>query len=127
MKRFSHIFVSALLLFSTVGISVNKHYCDEVLKNIAINITPEHCCGDEEMPSGCCHNESEQYSIDDELQLQRYNLNFEAVAVAKVIDYHQLLMGTYSDEFDNQNFSFAFKSPPSLEPDIYVKVQSFLI
>jgi hypothetical protein len=127
MKKIGHILISALLLFSTVGISVNKHYCGEILESIAINVNPEHCCGSEDMPSGCCHNESEQYLLDDESQLQRYNFNFDLTSVNLITHYYELLMGHYSDEFENKNFLFAFKSPPSDESDIYIRVQSFLI
>ena len=127
MKRFSHIFVSALLLFSTVGISINKHYCGEILKSIALNVSPNHCCGDEEMPSDCCHNESEHFTLEDELQLERYNLNFDLASVEIVAKDYELLLATYFDDFDNQSFYSAFKSPPDSESAIYIQVQSFLI
>ena len=70
MNRIINISVMILLLTATIGISVTKHYCGDTLKSIAINMTPDHCCEEDQEPMGCCHNESEDYALDDELKVQ---------------------------------------------------------
>lgn len=52
MKRIVYILLSGLFLFTTTGFTITKHYCHGNLIDIAINSTPESCCGDD--GDGCC-------------------------------------------------------------------------
>lgn len=127
MNRLIHIPAIILLLLSTTGVTISKHYCGDILKNIAINTEPEHCCEEDEMPMGCCHDEAQHYSLDDDLRLQQYDLKLDPPSIAYLISYCTVLVETHNDDFENQHLNFVFKSPPRAEPDIYISVQSFLI
>jgi len=52
-----------LLLTTTMGFSVSKHYCGARLIEVSINSTIEPCCEDGGT-SGCCHDETEYYRFD---------------------------------------------------------------
>lgn len=61
-RKIAHIILAIILITTTTGFSISKHYCGTRLVSVAINTEPESCCGDEES-SGCCHNEIEQYQL----------------------------------------------------------------
>lgn len=62
LKRFSHISLSLLLLISTVGIGVSKHYCGDALVDIAFNEEAKSCCDD----GACCSNETMVYQLNED-------------------------------------------------------------
>ncbi|WP_372753287.1 hypothetical protein [Labilibaculum sp.] len=56
IKKFGHIIMVLLLLISTAGVSINKHYSGGELFSTAIFVDAESCC---ETPCGCCKETSE--------------------------------------------------------------------
>ena len=61
MKKFIHILIAGLFLFTTTGFTITKHYCGGNLVDVAINATPEACCDVNE--GGCCTDESETFQL----------------------------------------------------------------
>ena len=59
LKKVSHIILSVLLLVSTVGVVVSKHYCSGSFVSVSVFNEAESCCGD----SDCCHNENQVYQV----------------------------------------------------------------
>jgi len=64
-KKFSHIILSVLLLVSTMGLAISKHYCGGSLISTSFFHEAESCCGD----SDCCQNEPNFYQVDDDFSL----------------------------------------------------------
>lgn len=62
LRKFSHIILSSLLLVSTIGMVVSKHYCGDSFISSSVFHQAESCCGD----SDCCHNETSFYQVKDE-------------------------------------------------------------
>lgn len=62
-RKITHILFAFLLLISTIGFSVSKHYCGPSLVSVSIYSEAESCCGDKES-SECCRNETEFYKFD---------------------------------------------------------------
>ncbi len=62
LRKFSHIILSSLLLVSTMGMVVSKHYCGDTFVETAVFHQAKSCCGD----SDCCHNENSFYQIEDD-------------------------------------------------------------
>jgi hypothetical protein len=56
IKKFGHIIMILLLLISTAGVSINKHYSGGELFSTSIFVEAESCC---ETPCGCCKETSE--------------------------------------------------------------------
>ena len=56
-RKIIHIALIAVLLVSTMGFSLSKHYCGTRLVDVKINTEAESCCGDG-CKSNCCHNET---------------------------------------------------------------------
>lgn len=64
-RKIAHLTLALLLLTTTMGFSVSKHYCGTRLVKISINSEAEPCC-DDMGTSACCHNETEYYQLDED-------------------------------------------------------------
>lgn len=78
IARIAHIILAFLLFFSSTGLLVNKHYCQEELKSIAVFAQAKACQHTKTVPcavhgtmvvpadekQGCCNNESEYLKAD---------------------------------------------------------------
>lgn len=78
IARIAHITLAFLLFFSSTGLLMNKHYCQEELKSVALFAKAKSCQHTKEIPcpvhgtmivpdedaKGCCNNESEYLKID---------------------------------------------------------------
>lgn len=77
LKKVSHILLSFLLLVTTTGLTINRHYCGDNLESISIFSEPQSCC---EMPN-CCHNESIVIQLEEDFSISSFNISFEQIAV----------------------------------------------
>lgn len=59
LQKFSHIILALLLLVSTMGLAVSKHYCSDSLVSVSIFEEADSCCDD----MGCCHTENEFFQV----------------------------------------------------------------
>lgn len=85
MKYISHIILSLLLVTSTTGLTISKHYCGNILRDVAIFDKFDKCCGEDEMPMGCCHDEKEQYSVDDDYHVIQLSVDQHLVVLSTAI------------------------------------------
>jgi hypothetical protein len=107
--------------------TVGFHFCGKLLQDVALFGKPKPCCGGMEMPSGCCHDEkleikSDQYNGSQLIS----NLGFVPVLIGD-ISYPVL---DFSIHFQNSQSNFVAslsKDRPPTDPDIVIRVQSFLI
>lgn len=63
LKIAANIILSVVVLVSTSGFTISKHYCGSRLVDVAVMVEAENCCGDEGS-SGCCHNETEYFQLE---------------------------------------------------------------
>lgn len=59
IRRATHIILSFLLLVSTIGLSVSKHYCNGKLISTSFFIDTDSCCDSND----CCKNETEVFQL----------------------------------------------------------------
>lgn len=59
LRKVSHIILTLLLLVSTMGVAVSKHYCSGSFVSVSVFNEAESCCGE----SDCCHNENEVFQV----------------------------------------------------------------
>jgi hypothetical protein len=62
LKKFSHIILSSLLLVSTMGVVVSKHYCGGAFVSASIFHEAKSCCD----AGDCCHNEDSFFKVEDD-------------------------------------------------------------
>ena len=61
LRKSLNILTALMILVSTTGIVVHKHFCMGNLVESSFIHQPESCCGEN---SGCCANESHVYQLD---------------------------------------------------------------
>jgi hypothetical protein len=59
IRKLSHIVLATLLLATTAGLAVSKHYCHNSLVGVSFFSKAEPCCDD----GGCCTNEDHFYQV----------------------------------------------------------------
>ena len=76
MKKVFSIGLVLMVLFSTIGISVNKHYCHGTLMATSV-YHHDDSCGDMPMPEDCCKDETVVFEVEDE-----YSFAFNSINVS---------------------------------------------
>tara|TARA_R110002050_G_scaffold98121_1_gene203863 strand:- start:9359 stop:9733 length:375 start_codon:yes stop_codon:yes gene_type:complete len=74
-KKIFHIAILVIMVVSTMGFTITKHYCGGGLIDLSIAGEVENCC---DMEDGCCHNEQQTYQLEED---------YTAPAVFNQIDY----------------------------------------
>ena len=127
MKKILSISLGLLLLVSTIGVTVHRHYCSSIL--IATSILPqggEDACGpDMPMEDDSCSDEHEQYNVDSPRVLLAMSFDLSP-SIEWVRATEVLFANLYTNDFTPPKF-YTEISPPLSEPSIYTKVQSFLL
>jgi hypothetical protein len=127
LKKALHIGVIVLLLISTMGVTMYKHYCSGYLISKSIGFPPKKCCN-----NGCktCHNESQTFKITDNYESTNNIQTFKA-EVKKIFDNLSLafiFLSTPSDSYPNNNHFTLIKicdSPPLIVENPSAMLQVF--
>jgi len=108
LKKLSHIFLSTLLLISTMGVVISKHYCGGSFVSTSVFHEAKSCCGD----SDCCHNEDSFFRVKDDFSAP-------AVLAAPILSELDILgYDLFAEillelpETENSNFRFTDSPPP---------------
>lgn len=88
-KKIANIAVVFVLLVSTGGISLTRHYCGDSLVSSALFSTPERCCDD-----GCskCHDEHSFSKLTDDFTPS----NSDYASLVQATLYHFAAIGVQS-------------------------------
>lgn len=123
LKKIIHIAVALLLLTTTAGFTVSKHYCNNNLISVSIygNATPCNHQGND----NCCHDSKNHFQVEDEFKIKQSS-NLPDLTVRKSLLFSATnLFATQENSL--QNFQFAvLKIPLSDQPDL-AKLQRFLL
>ena len=117
-----------MLLIATTGMTMHKHYCLGQLKSIEINHKSDHCCSDlmagKDIADSCCDEEEIDLKVN---ELNQSIFSFEAQTAFFVVSWFAL--PDYSSSLFSEETAYAYleESPPLLNKDIPVLIQSFLI
>ena len=131
IKAISNILLAVVLLVTSMGVTVNKHYCMGQLKDVSVFHEAESCMKTMkmEMKGGCsmhcCENITEEFKVED-FNKANFTTNLAA-------EYSLLAVITYVlIDFDLISLAESYThylnyKPPLIELDIPVLVQSFLL
>ncbi len=132
MKQFNNIatiFLAGLLMLSTVGVTLNKHYCMGRLKNVAVFEEAKSCAEkmgmEEDCPKNCCDDESHELRIK---ELNKATFDVDLTPDLKLVATITLFvhsLGAESSLIETPDYTYY--KPPLIEQDIPILVQSFLI
>jgi len=97
LKKIGHILIISLLLVSTSGISVTRHYCGSSLKSFSIFSTPSKCC---EGRCDKCHNKHSFTKVTDEFINTSIDIP-DLKADSQIL--HAIIIYTISDQLSSGN------------------------
>ena len=120
IKRLRHIIMILLLLISTAGVSINKHYSGGELFSTALFIEAEGCC---ETPCGCCDESNEFVQVKADYLSSVFQLEdaAELELLFSILPEAILISG---QQITKNEFSIWDTSPPQL-PDLCILNQVF--
>jgi len=139
-KSILAILLSVLILSTSLGAVMYKHYCGDSLQEVAFAETEEHCDhhgeGDEMPPchkhekdmEGCCKTESQKIAVED-IQQEKESNSVLKTGASFVSVFYVLVNYLFSNPLDSQAQSIIqiFDDPPLYQAPIQVLYQSFLI
>lgn len=97
LRKISHISLSLLILVTTIGLTIDKHYCGTRLVSVSIFSETESCC---DMTSNCCHDNTDTYKLDVDYTLSQLKIDFvQAPIELPALSFYYLSMfeGNSSD------------------------------
>lgn len=130
--KFTAVGLSLLVLFSTLSFTIEKHFCGDVLVDVAVFTQAEKCAMEAyemEMAAitkkNCCKDEIKVIHGQDELTFKKFDdLKFSEQVFLLAFTY------TYKDLFQGlpeQVIPFKGYNPPKIIRDIHVLDEVYLI
>jgi len=126
MKKIFSISLALLLLVATIGVTISRHYCGSILVDTSF-VTPiaDACDMDMPMDADDCEDDHQNFNVDSPLVL--LSLNYD---LAPTFDWFENIQIVLIKDFSDNQLTSKFLadiSPPPSEPDIYTRVQAFLL
>ncbi|MBI9063910.1 MAG: hypothetical protein JEZ14_18145 [Marinilabiliaceae bacterium] len=121
-KKVSHILLAILLLLTTMGMTVSKHYCGNNLKSVSLFSEPQSCC---DIPTGCCHDESLSIAFQAYYSVSSFHYNFEQLAVLMPIVLQVMNEGML--ESNPATVFYETPPPPPLIQTVLSNLQTYLL
>jgi len=115
-----------LLLATTAGFTISKHYCGERLISVAINTGAEPCCDDGK--GNCCHNEAEYFQLNDYFVTSFTHFDFRNYFTIDLDLVANFLFSIYYRGDNTNDFiSYTDSSPPLKIKTILAKLNTYLL
>lgn len=132
LNRTIAVTLSFLVLFSTLSIAIEKHFCGGTLVDVAI-FTKAKKCGTEMqdmnqseiVKKSCCKDETEIINGQDELKINSFDdlpSIQKQILIAFNFSYINLFEGLPKKTIPNRDYS-----PPEIVKDIHVLDETYLI
>lgn len=124
--------LAVLVLFSTLSVTVEKHFCGDVLIDVSVFSEVEKC-GMEAFAKAqeiitkkpCCKDEVQLFEGQDELTKESFDdltSLQKQVLVAYAVSYYKSLEGSYETVIPHQYYS-----PPKLTQELHILHEVYLI
>ena len=114
IKIFVHIVLSSLFLLSSTGFTINMHFCQEELIDLAVIAPAKSCCDSGQ--ECCCHNDSESE--------QSNKCSDESIEIQSSGDFNISI--SHFEFNNNESFDLFFAHYFSSEKLIISEVTSFV-
>ncbi len=126
MSKLVHISLALLLLISTVGITVDKHYCGGHFVGTWFYAADDACGMDMPADSDCCHDDITIYNIENEFHVVSNTIS-PKLQLIDCISFPTKEQQKTIEDLLITSFAWQADTSPPTTPKIYIKVQSFLI
>ena len=123
LKKASHIILSMLLLLSTAGLAISKHYCGGELISTSLFVEADSCCESDD----CCKNETEVFQLDEDFSVSTAielpeTVQIDLLAVSLMVLNLIVEENSLADEFINPDSP----PPPKIQTTL-AKRQNYLL
>ncbi len=134
LNKIFSVTLALLVLFSTVSFTVEKHFCGDVLVDMAMFSEAQKCVSDIQLSSiekaqiskkNCCKDTVDFVKGQSELQIKTFSdlsISKQAILSAYVYTFINLFEGLPEQIIPHKDYS-----PPNLVADIQVLDQVFII
>jgi len=138
IKLLSHITLSVVLLLSATGMTINMHFCQGHLYDLAL-IAPAHDCCETDGTEDTCHHEQDQHKShqcdDKTVKLEStsdyvvsiHSFSFENAHSFDLFFTTPLIVNDMSTRESTTTILLNFKKPPKPQEVVLSQIQSFLI
>jgi hypothetical protein len=138
IRLISHIILSGLILLSVTGLTINLHYCQDALYDIALNSLAENCY-ENGAHENCCHpdpdmknsnhcdDETVKVESTDDFFVSSFSFDFEDVHQIDLLFAIHILSENQRTSNNHESEVLNFKKPPILAEVELSQIQSFLI
>ena len=123
IKIASHIILSILLLLSTTGLAISKHFCGGELISTSLFVEVDSCCDTDD----CCKNETDFFQLDEDFSVSSSLESPESVQ----IDLLAVFQATFNSDVEQNSFIGEFNAtvsppPPNIKTSL-AKRQTYLL
>ena len=137
-RLISHIVLSGIILLSLTGLTVNLHYCQDALYDIALN-SPAESCYENGAHENCCHpdpdkentnhcdDETVKVESTDDFFVSSFSFDFEDVHQIDLLFAIHILSENQHTANKTESVVLNFKKPPTTPEVVLSHIQSFLI
>ena len=125
LKKISSLLLLVVFLAVTSGYSINTIIC-EMSGKTSYSLTKKTCCcKSKHEANNCCDNEAQSFDL--EINTVETDANKETEDLFVLVPLHRFILELFIPERNHQDTQYARYSPPPLEKNIPVLIQSFLI
>lgn len=86
-RKFAHITFLLIWSITTIGFTISRHYCGDILVSVKINHETKSCCG---MDCDCCHNENDRFVLENDYKSE------QELSLPSIPEYDNLFSLNYS-------------------------------
>ena len=138
IRLISHIILSGLILLSVTGLTVNLHYCQNSLYDIALN-SPAESCYENGAHENCCHadpdmensnhcdDETVKVESTDDFFVSSFSFDFEDFHQIDLLFAIHILSENHRTSNNYESEVLNFKKPPILPEVELSQIQTYLI
>lgn len=140
--RLINIILALAVLFSSTGFTVNKHYCQGELKDLALFVHAQSChkknmhqsCStdkdsctghDHEKDNNCCDDDTDYHKLDQNQQIESFQL--ELLKNPVLLSTIFVILNIELPSVDANTLHQTTYQPPIVCEDIPVLLQTFLL
>ena len=137
-RLINHIVLSGIILLSSTGLTVNLHYCQDALYDIALN-SPAESCIENGAHENCCHpdpdlentnhcdDETVKVESTDDFFISSFSFDFEDVRQIDLLFPIHILSENQRTSNNYESEVLNYKKPPIPPEVVLAQIQSFLI
>ena len=138
LKVLGHIALSAMMLLTVSGMTINMHYCQGHLYDLAVN-SPAHSCCDVDDHAGVCHHDQDQqksHHCDDktvtihstgDYLVSGSSFQFEDDQSTDLLFPQMIMIAAPGTGHSASGRLLSYNKPPPTQEVILSRIQSFLI